>query len=178
MKKIILILFIFLISCSPVKENVVISNQEDGYPVPTQLPTELPSGYPQPVNTPPPTIDIIPTPSSSGLVTITGYLKTSPSSPEPEVGALLYIVPVILDENGIPLVAGFSRTTDVRSLTDKNGRFVFPDIPLNKHYTLVLDRVRDSFLLKNPDNNEDIILFPETSTVLDLGELIYVELPK
>ncbi|PKO17673.1 MAG: hypothetical protein CVU39_04115 [Chloroflexi bacterium HGW-Chloroflexi-10] len=181
MKKFIFLCFLLLCSCAPdVNQTATNIDITTGYPSPTQQEMTITDlGYPSSSSNPisVPTIGVIPNPSSSEFANLTGYLKISPSNPEPEVGALLYLVPIIHNESGEPLLAGFSRTTDIKTMTDPNGRFYFADVPIDKVYTIILDRVSTAYLLKDPKTNEDILIVLEPNTVYDLGELIYQELP-
>lgn len=179
MKYLCLIILTFLVSCTN-QSNQIMDTPEPGYPIstPTKMFTPPPEGYPVPEIYVPPTILAIPTPSSSKNSTISGYLLNSLDNPSPEVGAILYLVPVILDEDGVPLMAGLSKINDPRSITDENGRFYFADVDKNKHYVLILDRVREAFLLTDPKNGSDLIIFPQDYGIFDLGELIYSGLPK
>jgi len=173
-----ILILILLVACSN-QPTQNIGTPETGYPIsqPTEIVSELPEGYPEPGFYIPPTILSIPTPSAPEKSTITGYLKKSNESPFAEAGAILYLVPVILSDDGVPLMAGLSRTNDPRALTDENGRFYFAEVDKKNHYVLILDRVREAFLLKDPRNDSDLIIFPQDSEIFDLGELVYSTLP-
>jgi hypothetical protein len=139
-----------------------------------------PAGYPGPGDveaTQGSIITVVPTPSSASLATVTGYLMVDPASPRPVGGALLYLGEIIPEAAGTPFLAGFERTTSPRTLTDPNGRFVFTDVEPGP-YTLILDKISESFMLGDPDKpGGDFIFDAQPSQILDLGQLVYIRMP-
>lgn len=123
-----------------------------------------------------PPIIVIPTPSAPNKATVTGILLVKGNPPRPVVGALLYLADIIPEARGTPWLAGFERQFSPRTQTDNAGRFVFLDVPAGK-YSLVLDRVSQAFLLRNPQDESDLLFEPEPGQVLDLGNLVYPSLP-
>jgi hypothetical protein len=122
-------------------------------------------------------VSVAPTPSAPDKATITGRLLINPDNPRPVAGALLYLAEIIREASGTPYLAGFERVNSPRTLTDAAGQFAFVDVA-PEHYSLVLDRVREAFLLGNPDESPgDFIFEAKAGEVLDLGELIYRTLP-
>jgi hypothetical protein len=118
----------------------------------------------------------VPTPSKQDRSTITGFLMTNKESPAPVPGAFLYLATVHTSETGKPLAASFDRQTAPRAQTDAAGRFVFVDVP-SQQYALILDRISETFLLKSPDNNGDMLFNSEAGKILDVGRLVYSSLP-
>ena len=147
----------------------------------TPEPTTPPQNIAQPTSTLPttplPVINVIPTPSTAELSTITGYLKKNPDNPEAVAGAVLFLAEVIPSDNGQPGLAAFDRTSSPRTITDANGRFFFADVPADKGYSLVIDRFYQAFMLTNPKTGGDQIFDPDPGQVFDAGELIYNEIP-
>ena len=121
-----------------------------------------------------PTAVIIATPSKPDRVTITGVLLNG-SDKRPVREAILYLAGVILSAD-TPALASYDRASSPRTQTDATGRFVFVDVPADR-YGLVLDRIDQSYLLKNPSDNSDLLFTPKPGQVLDLGELVYSSLP-
>jgi hypothetical protein len=180
------VLIILLIGCSGQLNSSDINNQPDtntastDYPYPNQNNNIIPSnGYPVLTPTIIPTHADAPVPPSNQFGTITGRLLVNPNDPTPELGAIVYLTAVIYDEHGVPLVAGFSRETDYKAYTDSNGRFIFTNIPYDntKLYVIILDRVHNAFLLKNPENDEHMYFSVNPGKILDIGDLVYLDLP-
>jgi hypothetical protein len=117
-------------------------------------------------------ITIIPTPASDKC-TITGVLLVEPGR-QPVTSTLLALGGVV-EKDGTPILARLEARSP-RALTDGNGRFVFTDIPPGK-YTLILDKIAETYLLDHPEDASDLLIIPEAGQVLDLGELVYSQLP-
>lgn len=94
---------------------------------------------------------------------------------EPVTNVILYIAPIITNESGGQMVR-FERTTSIRTVTDENGNFSFPNVPVGR-YGIVLDKVLDSYLLLAPGGDENLIIEITGNEHLDLGELKYDDLP-
>ena len=101
-------------------------------------------------------------------------MRNTGDSPQP-VAHVLLALGNIVEKDGTPLVAS-SDLSSPRSLTDNVECFVFNNIPSGK-YTLIFDRVDETFLLSHPDYGGDLIIAPQVGQVLDLGKLIYSNLP-
>ena len=148
-------------------------------PTPAPAPAPRPSS---PVQTPLasaptsplPTAVVVATPSKPDRCTITGILLQGPDE-RPAQEAIVYLAGVI-QTGDTPTLASFDRGSSPRTQTDAYGRFVFVDVPVER-YGLVLDRVNQSFLLKNPKDNSDMLFTPKSGQVLDLGKLVYPSLP-
>lgn len=122
-------------------------------------------------------IEIVPTPNSLDKATITGYLynKTGDNI-EPATSVVLYLAEVMYHEN-TPIVAGFDRSSPLKTLTDNNGRFVFTDVPF-KTYSIVVDKISEAYLLYNPDTDGDLLIEVKESIIYDLGDLTFGSLPE
>ena len=121
-------------------------------------------------------ITVIPTPSGSDKVTITGILLQDVNAPHPVAGAILYLANVLPDSTGKLTLASFDKVSSPRTQTDAAGRFVFADAPAGIH-SLVLYRIADSYLLKDPTSGGDLLFQPKPGQVLDVGKLVYASLP-
>ena len=97
------------------------------------------------------------------------------SDEHPVKEAILYLAGVI-QSGDTPTLASFDRNSSPRTQTDAYGRFVFVDVPADR-YGLVLDRINQSYLLKNPKDDSDLLFTPKPGQVLDLGKLVYPSLP-
>lgn len=152
------------------------SNFNEPYPGPSSPTPNQKEAYPIP-STEEFIITSIPTPSAD-VATITGVLLrgNSTSSPKPASTVLLALAKVVDGPNGEPMVVSFSQLSAPRALTDSTGRFVFSDVPPG-HYALIYDRISDAFLLNDPETGGDYLFVAEASQILDLGELIYTDLP-
>lgn len=126
------------------------------------------------LTSPMPTAVIIATPSKPDHATITGILLEG-SDKRPVQEAILYLAGVILSTDK-PALASYDRASSPRAQTDASGRFVFVDVPADR-YGLVLDRINQSYLLKDPNDNSDLLFTPKPGQVLDLGKLVYSSLP-
>ena len=137
-----------------------------------QSPVQTPSA--STLTSPLPTAIIVPTPSWPDRSTITGILLEG-SDEHPVKEAILYLAGVI-QSGSTPALAGFDRASSPHTQTDASGQFVFVDVPADR-YGLVLDRINQSYLLKNPKDNSDLLFTPKPGQVLDLGKLVYSSLP-
>ncbi|MBN2257524.1 MAG: hypothetical protein JW704_06845 [Anaerolineaceae bacterium] len=121
--------------------------------------------------------ELIPTPGSDSTCTITGYLFENVKEPSSIVGASLYLGEIISNNEGDPVMATMNRISSLRAVTDSNGRFIFVEVPANNYYSLIFDRVTDSFMLYDPKDSGDFIIQCNGGSVLNLGELVYDVLP-
>ncbi|WP_322793422.1 hypothetical protein [Bellilinea sp.] len=111
------------------------------------------------------------------LAIITGYLVIEKDGNiYPVSDAILYLAPVLKDEQGIERVVSFDRFSSNRAITDENGKFTFLNVKFDK-YGLILDRVINSYLLNDPKTSMDMLFSVEEPRLYDLGELRYDFLP-
>jgi hypothetical protein len=121
-------------------------------------------------------IEVIPTPSG-GNATITGILKkVSGTGSEPVPGTTLSLGVVLQNDQGTPMMGQLTMNTKLRAPTDKNGRFVFSEVPAGK-YVLVFDQIISVFMLNDPKTGGDLIITANSDQIVDLGELVYEKLP-
>lgn len=177
----LILLGLLLTACQSLVSPSTLNSSVTPFSSPLALPTAAEAS--SPVVTPAPAgSDIqpgeggVPTPSQADHSTITGFLMTNKESPTSVGEAVLYLATIHTDETGKPLAASFDRQTAPRTQTDAAGRFVFVDVP-SQQYALILDRISETFLLKSPDDNSDMILTPGAGKVLDVGRLVYDTLP-
>lgn len=126
-----------------------------------------------------PTISTImspPTPSSSEVGTVVGFLLEGGETPQPMGQAVLYLGEVVTLADGTPAMAKLDRQTAPSTQTDANGWFVFTEAPVGQH-TLFLDIVTRSIVLHHPSSGGDFLIEVEGGAITDLGELVYLELP-
>lgn len=121
-------------------------------------------------------IEMVPTPGYFDKATITGYIYyLEGETLEPGKELILYLAEVMYSQE-TPMVAGFDRTAQLKTITDSNGRFVFTDVPFNT-YSIVVDKISEAYLLRNPKTDGDLIIEVKESLIYDLGELTYKSLP-
>jgi hypothetical protein len=119
-------------------------------------------------------IEAIPTPSA-GKVTITGILKQgSGNGSEPVSSTTLSLGVVLQNDQGTPMMGQLNLNTILRTITDKNGRFVFLEVPAGKY---IFDRLVAAYMLKDPKTGGDLIISADPDQVVDLGELVYEQMP-
>jgi hypothetical protein len=121
-------------------------------------------------------IEVIPTPSG-GNATVTGILKqVSGTGSEPVNVTILALGKVLQNDQGTPMMGQLDTNSNLRSPTDKDGRFVFSEVPPGK-YLLVFYRLAEPFLLNDPKTGGDLIIIANPDQIVDLGELVYEKLP-
>jgi hypothetical protein len=113
--------------------------------------------------------------ASKGLVTGVIKLRVN-GEPTPVPGLIVYLGDQVSDGAGNKTGVSFDRVNSMRSITDEEGRFTFRNVPPGE-FGLVLDAVRDAYMLKNPSNNQDLLIKVEAGKTADFGELVYEQLP-
>jgi hypothetical protein len=96
--------------------------------------------------------------------------------PSPFEGQIIYLAEILTDSSGNPSMASMDRTASPRSITDKLGWFSF-QIVESGTYGLVLDVIRQSVLLADPSSGEALIIDYQQGEQINLGDLIYDDLP-
>ncbi|MGD8752211.1 MAG: hypothetical protein PVG14_12350 [Anaerolineales bacterium] len=144
------------------------------YPAPQQSFQQTP--YPEPqdsaqsgaTTTPEPTYTAAPnTGTAIGRVLLRG---------EPVAEYTFYLAEVIMNEQGEASVASLNRIDSPRTNTNDEGNFTFRNVPPGT-YGLVLDVVRDAYLLHYPDEDAQIVVTVAAGQELDIGVLDYDDLP-
>lgn len=121
-------------------------------------------------------LDTLPSPDATTGV-VTGYLMLAAVGDPVSVSNRILDLGEVLPSNiGEPLVASMDNFTAPRSVTDINGRFAFSGLAPG-NYVLILDKFNESYLLKHPETDGDLIFEVVAGQVTDLGQLIYMELP-
>lgn len=172
-----LLLFLMVFSgCSNV--NTGVTNPETGYPIDISSPT-IPTPYPAPSMTDPENSKAVIQPTQdSSLASLTGYLLIEKNGiASPVSNAILYLAPVLKDDQGIERVVSFDRFSSNKAITDEYGKFTFVNVGFNK-YGIILDRILNTYLLGDPQLSSDMLFTIEESKVYDVGELRYEFLPE
>lgn len=139
----------------------------------TQQPTEI-TGTPDDRGTAVPLSSLS---TETGPAAIEGSLWVLlDGSPAPVENKLLYLAKILTDSNGELRMASMDRATSPRSVTGPDGTFAFPEQPAGA-YGLVLDVISQTVLLADPDTGEALIIEFQPGQHVDLGKLIYDELP-
>lgn len=108
---------------------------------------------------------------------VTGIIKLRVGgNPTPVPGLIVYLGDQVSDGSGNKTGVSFDRVNSMRTITDAEGRFSFRNV-LPGEYGLVLDAVRDAYMLKHPTSNEDLLITVEAGRTADFGEMVYEQLP-
>ena len=94
----------------------------------------------------------------------------------PVAAKTLYLAPIIKNAEGVNVVAALDRQSSPKAVTDENGNFAFPNLA-NGEYGLILDLVIESFLLKQPETEESLVIQILNGEKVELGELVYEDIP-
>lgn len=112
-----------------------------------------------------------------GKSQIQGYLLLQHNSKkEPVKGTILYLAEVIVDSNGLESFVSMDRLHSPRTITNSDGFFVFNNVEPGR-YGLVLDVITNSFLLNDSKLNQPLIITVLDNQKVDLGKLVYLDLP-
>ena len=82
---------------------------------------------------------------------------------------------VLLDDDGIPRIAGYDAANAYRTISDDLGRFAIEDVP-PATYAIILDAVRTSILLADPLTGDPILIEIDADALTDVGRLNYESL--
>jgi len=109
--------------------------------------------------------------------TVTGRLSMLNSGNiTPLKDEILYLAEVISNNEGKSSFASFDRINSPRTTTDAEGRFIFKNVKPG-NYGLVIDVITASYLLNKPGTSDPILIEVIGGNVIDLGELIFEDLP-
>lgn len=139
------------------------------YPAPGLLVAESTS-YPVPTQESAP--EITPTPEA-GTGQVTGTLKLNG---EPVESTLLFLGTFLKNSEGVEYTAVVEPAFSPQAYTDAGGKFTFYNVKPGR-YTLVLDNVTSQFLLFKPGTQDHYTIEVTPDGAVDLGELVYDELP-
>ncbi len=95
---------------------------------------------------------------------------------QPVRNAILYLARTLKDSAGNESVAVMDPVNSPKTLSDDEGRFMFPNVEPG-NYGLVLFAITTSYMLNQPDTNESFVITVTAGNQTDLGTLIYSSLP-
>lgn len=144
---------------------------------PNQSPLAQPSS---PLGTP---TEVPQVETAPGTGAVTGMLLLHTEAGEvPVSGEIVALGTVLTNTEGLEVAVRYNpqtrddAPTSPKTITDENGFFVFSDVPPGR-YGIVLDIVLSSFILRKPGTTEDLFITVEPDTQLDMGPLVYDDLP-
>lgn len=88
----------------------------------------------------------------------------------------VYLAELVKDATGKEVGASFDRANSPRASTDEQGRFTVYNAPPGR-YSLVVDTVRETYMLRQPSNAADLIIVVTAGQRTDLGQMVYSDLP-
>jgi hypothetical protein len=96
----------------------------------------------------------------------------------PVVGYNLYLADLLIDEEGVERVVSLKRAVSPQAILDKEGKFVFNEVPPNRYALMFADGV-SAYLLLVPESEieEAIIVDVQANDLIDLGILNYSDFP-
>lgn len=166
---------LMFMGCTTSKE--VSINDTEGVPVESGYPSSVSvnndaEGYPYPGYEPSIATGLTPIPS---LGIVHGRILYRD---EPVVGYSVYLADLLADQDGIERIASLKRSSSPQAVLDKNGVFVFNEVPPDR-YALMFSDGLNSYLLLYPDVeiDEAILVEVEADGISDLGVLNYLEFP-
>ncbi len=92
-------------------------------------------------------------------------------------GRVLYLAELIKDASGNEMAAGYDRAGSPRTTLQADGSFRFVNVQPGR-YSIVMDLVRQAYMLKNPKDQTDLIADVKAGGTADLGTLDFTQLPK
>lgn len=96
---------------------------------------------------------------------------------QPFAGGILYLTTLTQEASGVETAARLDRNNAPRAITDAEGNFTFYNVTPGR-YTIIVDTVRDAYMLRKPNNGGDLIFEVAADKALDLGTLNYDRLPR
>lgn len=82
----------------------------------------------------------------------------------------IYLAGLLSSTEGEKVLAVLDVRSDPWAFSDEKGSFLFVDVPPDT-YGLVIVCPTGSFLLREPDTGEDLLIMAEAGAVIDLGTL-------
>ena len=141
----------------------------NGTPIAAATTNAVTSPLTSPVPTP-----MIPPTKVAGTGMVSGKLL---EASKPAVGRILYLATLTKDAAGNETSARLDRTSAIRAISDYSGNFTFYNVPPGR-YAIIVDTVRDAYLLRKPANDGDLIFEVTADNTNDLGSLNYDVLPR
>lgn len=96
---------------------------------------------------------------------------------QPFAGRILYLAEIVKDANGNETAAGYDRANSPKAIVLEDGSFTFVNVKPGR-YSIVLDIVRQAYMLKNPKDQSDLIVDVKAGTPASFGTLDYTDLPR
>jgi hypothetical protein len=131
------------------------------------------SDGPSPLATPvaePPALDVQ-TSTETGAV-IGRVMLVTDTEVRPVADMKVALADVLLDDDGIPRIAGYDPATPLRTMSDELGRFAIEDVA-PATYAIILDAVTTSVMLADPITGDPILIEVDADAVTDIGRLNY-----
>ncbi len=108
---------------------------------------------------------------------VTGVLQVrSGEASQPVRDAILYLAGTLKDSAENESVAAMDPVNSPRTLSDDQGRFMFPNVAPG-NYGLVLYAITTSYMLNQPDTGDSMLITVTAGNQIDLGTLVYSSLP-
>ena len=146
----------------------------EGYPTSTPVDYTLDEGYPAPETTPflPTLLDqlTIPTPEVDKGI-IHGQLLTADPEGEPYYATIYLARTIQSAQEGYPPIVTFSEDEDPSSVQDKEGRFLFTNIPPGI-YALAIWSPVSNIIIVDPDTQNYMLIEVRAGEITDLGAIV------
>jgi len=115
--------------------------------------------------------------TAPGTGAVTGVLLVRTEQGEAPVPNMIVALGAVLtNDNGQPAAVRYNAQESPQTNTDESGFFAIPDVPPGD-YSLILDLVITSYILRKPGSEEDLFITVEADRQVDLGQLVYDNLP-
>lgn len=117
--------------------------------------------------------------TAPGTGAVTGVLLVHSDQGEvPVAGMIIAVADALTSTENAGAIAAFRYRAQEspQTNTDENGMFVINNVPPGR-YGLVLDLVATSYILRKPGVNEDLVITVEPDAQVDMGPLVYDQLP-
>jgi hypothetical protein len=130
------------------------------------------SAYPGPVGNSNLQPTPLPTPTTDAQAGIVkGIILVAGQPPD----SILYLAPVIKDNNGREVAAGVNTAKAPVAVPDANGNFTFHNVPPG-HYAVIYNDSASMIALANPKTNAALTVTIAAGQTVDLGKLEYTSL--
>jgi hypothetical protein len=92
-------------------------------------------------------------------------------------GRVLYLATLVKDAAGNETSARLDRNEATRAISNLQGEFTFYNVQPGR-YAIIIDTVRDAYMLRKPANDGDLIFEVTVDGTTDLGVMNYDQLPR